>query len=851
MKEAKDENKQKIGRAEEGRDINTQIKGGETLKKQLAVIIGAILVISAVAVIPAAVASDWQQFQKDEVNIGRTTDSAPIQYADLADEDVWRTLTRGIATDSDAFYGIDTVPIVVGDYVYVIAGDSDIAEFFKCYKNNGTKVGGNWPVNVSPPGGFQLATPAYGHGRNTGTHTIFVANTGYGTAHPQKLYAINASDGTERWNVTVSTAQYGQLNTPITYYNNSDIELIFFGEWISSGDELPKYYCYNVTANATTTNNTKVWERASTSGGGYYWAGAAVIGDYLVYGDDKSNVTSVYLINGTTVDELNISTLWTNFDAKEIRSSITWNETGETPGYGHIYFTSKGGYCYALGFNKSTGEFNTSDKWRSNIGYSTSTPAVYDGRVYVGQGPFGDNGKLYCLDESDGSEKWNFTPNGGVQSSPALSIQGSDVYIYFTTNCQNGRVYCLDKNGNEMWHYETEEAGTSSGYILQGVAISDGRVFFGNDGGYLYGIKEPAKKTERVHVYNFDSGAGKDKWAFKYQNNSRPPGACDVPSEEFNATEYTNIKADDDSSTFNQTTTADYYAAHRFNITIEEYVANVTEMRINWKGKGLHGNTSADHNGSHLYLWNYTGGAYEELDHQTNVPSDTEYWLHGKVTSGISNYVSSTGNVTILVMADKSHAGTNASKLWTNYVELRVHTNVSRYDFRTGAGEDKWAFRNETSATLSVNVPNIEFTTAQYYNINTSDDTWQEDQTSQDGYYAAHRFNFSIIEDPSDIRKINVTWEGIGDHDSGVGYRGAKLYIYNFTSAAYELLQASADTNQEVTLTGEKTSSISSYINSGNVTILVNQTSAQITDRDTDYSYIWTDYVKLELHIGE
>jgi len=394
-------------------------------------------------------------------------------------------------------------------------------------------------------------------------------------------------------------------------------------------------------------------------------------------------------------------------------------------------------------------------------------------------------------------------------------------------------------------------------YCLTGAAISGGWVFYGNDDGYLYGIKEPAKKTERVHVYNFDSGAGKDKWAFKYQNNSRPPGACDVPSEEFNATEYTNIKADDDSSTFNQTTTADYYAAHRFNITIEEYVANVTEMRINWKGKGLHGNTSADHNGSHLYLWNYTGGAYEELDHQTNVPSDTEYWLHGKVTSGISNYVSSTGNVTILVMADRSHAGTNASKLWTNYVELRVHTNVSRYDFRTGAGEDKWAYRYQINQTEfdsgSPIYPDTNFTDTQYTNVSKDDSLNVNDVTTGDGNYSAHRFNITIIEDASDIRKINVTWIGKGDHDSGAGYRGAKLYIYNFTSGAYEQLDSTTlDTEQ--TLTGEKTSSISSYINSGNVTILVNQTSAQTTDEESGEVYrsrIWTDYVKLELHIGE
>jgi outer membrane protein assembly factor BamB len=793
----------------------------------LAFIVSPILLVLAMP----AMALDWQQFQKDEVNSGWTNDSAPIQYVDLAHEKVWN-----VSTQAGSGCGIDTVPIVVGDYVYVVATS-------KLFKFNKATVNEVWNATIDTTAGFQLSTPAYGNGRGTGTETIFVANNHGG------LYAINATSGAKRWNVTVCAGNK-QLNTPVTYYNNSDIELIFLGDW--NGDK--KYYCYNVTANATTTNNTKVWDRASTSTGGYYWAGAAVIGNHLVYGDDKSNVTCVYAKNGTFADDVNVSALWDNFNAKEIRSSITWNETGETPNYGHIYFTSKGGYCYALGFNKSTGEFNTSDKWRNNIGYSTSTPAVYNGRVYVGQGPFGNNGKLYCLYESSGNEVWNFTPNGGVQSSPALSIQGSDVYIYFTTNCQNGRAYCVrdkksDNTPEERWYYETEQAGTSGGYILQGVAISDGRVFFGNDGGYIYGIKNVTKKTERVHVYNFDSGAGTDKWAFKYQNNSKPPTTCDVPSEEFNATEYTNIKADDDSSTFNQTDTADYYATHRFNISIEEYVANVTEMRVNWKGKGLHGNTSSDHNGSYLYIWN--GTAYKELDHQTDVPSDTEYSLHGKITTGISDYVSSSGsgkNVTILVMAKNAHDGTDASKLWTNYVELRVHTNVSRYDFRTGAGTDKWAFRNETSATLSVSEPNIEFTTAQYYKINRSDNTRQEDQTSQNGYYAAHRFNISILEDTSVIRKINVTWEGIGDHQTSTD--GAKLYIYNFTSTAYEQL-ASTTESTEQTLTGEKTSSISSYINSGNVTVLVNQTSAQTEELgEKKYSRIWTDYVKLELHIG-
>lgn len=810
--------------AGEGRGINAHPNpknknlGGETSKKGLAVIISAILVISAIAVMPA-IASDWQQFQKDDINIGRTDDSAPTDYWN--EEVSWSKYTH---TNQWMAAGIEGTPIVADGKVFVIDAQGYAWAF---HQGNGKEI---WNTALhSGTRKFELATPAYADG------TVFFATNNDG-----HVYALYVANGTTKWHNSSlpKIGSYTQLNTPVTYAN----ERIYVGSWNSSGEKNGTYYCLYAA------NGTLAWNRSSNSGGGYYWAGAAVIGNYLVYGDDGGNLTSVYRCNGTTEDELDTG-------SGRIRSSIAWNVSAGNANYGHIFFTNRSGnHITRIGFNKSTGEFNSSDRWSHSIGYSTSTPAVYKGRVYVGHNLGFSSGKLYCLDEDDGSEVWNVSV-GPVQSSPALSTpnSGVNVYVYFTTNCQNGRVYCVDKNGNEMWHYETNEAGTSGGYILQGVAISDGRVFFGNDGGYLHGINRPAKKNERVHIYNFDSGESEDKWAFKYQNNSRPPDTCDFPNEEFNATEYTNIEADDGSSTFNQTTTANYYAAHRFNISIEEYVANVTEMRVNWKGKGLHGNTSADHNGSYLYIWN--GTAYEELNKQTNVPSDTEYSLHGKVTSGISDYVSSTGNVTILVMANKSHAGNNASKLWTNYVELRVHTNVSRYDFRTGASTDKWAFRYQINQTEfdsgSPIYPDTNFTDTQYTNVSKDDSLNVSDVTTGDGNYSAHRFNVTIIEDASDIRKINVTWIGKGDHDSTTD--GAYLYIWNFTSTAYEQLDTDTQTPAvEVTLTGEIASGITNYNSStNNVTILVNQTSAQITDRETDHSHIWTDYVKLELHIGD
>jgi len=185
---------------------------------------------------------------------------------------------------------------------------------------------------------------------------------------------------------------------------------------------------------------------------------------------------------------------------------------------------------------------------------------------------------------------------------------------------------------------------------------------------------------------------------------------------------------------------------------------------------------------------------------------------------------------------------TNCTAIKTFYVG--PHT----YNFSTGAGTDKWAFKPETAHPLSVNVPSTSFSSpGDYERIEADDGTRQDD--SSESQYAAHRFNFSISEDPNDISKINVTWNGNGTHGSGAAYYGAKLHIYNFTSGAYKQLN-STNLGTEVNLTGGVTNAIdgiSNYINAGNVTVLVEQNTAG----DIDYSWIKTDYVKVVITPGQ
>ncbi|CAD6493704.1 MAG: Outer membrane protein assembly factor BamB [Candidatus Argoarchaeum ethanivorans] len=398
-------------------------------------IVCVIALLGAMMVAPAA-ATDWSAFQKDKHNTGLTSDKAPIT----------NPYGNGISWERSFAANFDEAPVVVGDMVYVVGADNKVRAM------NKTDGFVKWETSTSG-GGFLLGNMGAGNG------TIFVPTS------DGKIFGIDDANGVVGWSATES----GQMNTPVVY----DDHKIYFGDW----DGNKAYYCYSDTG-------TEIWQRTSESGSGYYWAGAATIGDYLVYGDDAGHLTSVYKANGTTVHEIDVSTEF-SVTANEIRSSICYVENLD-----RIYFTSKGGYIYALGMNND-GTFDTTDKHYAYIGYSTSTPAVYNNKVYVGAGGmYGGGSGVSCLDADLTDEDWHFVAAAGaVQSSPAITTAYDDgdgeVYIYVTTNTAAGKVYCVNESGVEQWSWG--ESGKTD-WTLCGVAISDGWIFYGTDNTYVFGF---------------------------------------------------------------------------------------------------------------------------------------------------------------------------------------------------------------------------------------------------------------------------------------------------------------------------------------------------------------------------
>jgi len=127
-----------------------------------------------------------------------------------------------------------------------------------------------------------------------------------------------------------------------------------------------------------------------------------------------------------------------------------------------VYFGSSGGGFYCL--NATTGEkiwdFDNSTP------YSGCTPAIVNGKVYVGNGWY-----LYCLNAETGAEIWN-SPDKSEWGAPAVS--NNRVYTSYYT------LYCLDaEDGDELWNYPNIHWSCSP-------AIAYGNVYIGNDDGKVY-----------------------------------------------------------------------------------------------------------------------------------------------------------------------------------------------------------------------------------------------------------------------------------------------------------------------------------------------------------------------------
>lgn len=353
-------------------------------------------------------------------------------------------------------------PIIVEDNVYVVNGSNQLVKL--------NKSDGSIESKANLSGSLYYSVDIiYGDGM------IFVPLSN-GT-----IQAFNANNLASLW---ISESAGNAVTSKLTYYNG----YLYAGT--VNGSDNGIFFAINVKDEDTSTGKeTKAltWTYTSTtSRTGYYSNQAIVINNQLYFvGDD-----GVLVCHSLTDDKV-VSTL--SLDSAGVRSGMVYDDN-------YMYIMSRSSTLYKI----SISDFKVVDQVQIyEDGYSTSTPTLYNGRIYVGglkdSSDFYGTGFIAVIDSSSMEVAAVADTVANVQSQPLLTTAYanddnlSSVIVYFTCNTYPGGIYYIeDYQGNTSIDVNTLYTPDSAyqQYNVNNVVVdSDGVLYFVNDSGTLFALK--------------------------------------------------------------------------------------------------------------------------------------------------------------------------------------------------------------------------------------------------------------------------------------------------------------------------------------------------------------------------
>lgn len=262
------------------------------------------------------------------------------------------------------------------------------------------------------------------------------------------------------------------------------------------------------------------WQ-VTTENDEYYWAGAASHGSDIVIADEKG---FAYLVNGTDGSVISSVSL-----GSASHASITKVSDEE-----YLAVTTDG-VLHVLNVSGTTISETGSAKFADR---STSTAVVSNGVAFIG-GSTGTSwpyeGTLSAIDLSC-IGKAGYVPqtievgNGAVQSTPLVVSGGTATSIYVTTNSNPGGLSLVSyKDGalsTAQAIFTPGDAAYQSYCTASPIASKAGLIFYTNDSGYLFALKNVAIWT----IY-FDTEGG-SSMAHKTVAAGVAAGPLDVPTRD-------------------------------------------------------------------------------------------------------------------------------------------------------------------------------------------------------------------------------------------------------------------------------------------------------------------------------
>lgn len=281
-------------------------------------------------------------------------------------------------------------------------------------------------------GGVELWNFFIGYGVES-SPAIYEGKVYFGS-NDNKVYCLDAVTGDEIWSCTTGSAV---LSSPAVYNDK-----IYIGSYDG------RFYCFDAEG------GSEIWSYM-VEGEYEIKSSPAIYNENVYFG---ANNGKLYCLDGDTGAEI-------------------WSVQTK------YYLTSSPTICngkiFVGGYLENEGEFYCLDVDNGDViwsyptekGIGWCTPAVWDGKVYMGS----CYGRFYCLNIDDGAKIWSYLLGGEIYSSPA--VVAGKVYV----SAYDGTIHCFDAiSGSQIWHYDTGYPAWSS------PSIANGRVYVGSDSWELY-----------------------------------------------------------------------------------------------------------------------------------------------------------------------------------------------------------------------------------------------------------------------------------------------------------------------------------------------------------------------------
>ena len=447
------------------------------MKKRIVSLV--LVFVLVLGLLPGSVMAAWLSFRGNDSNMGITDVQTPApDYAKLQWAAKIGTSAEGMTTSTVVYAG---QPVVEGEFVYATAGRT-------LYKIKA--LDGSVAVQQVMDGKDRFGTIP----PTIAGDTIYVALDG------GMVEAFNKDTLAKKWTLGGLSAG-GQNSCPVLVSEGR----VYTG-FYDSETGTQNYVCL-------TTAGKRVWSYANA--GGFYWAGAVAVGDYIFVGTDDgepSGASGTSRILSFRKDETRENPVPQALELQDLgdqRSSLAYSEQT-----GRIYFTTKGGYLCSAKVDGTTGTLTELRTCLLGMG-STSTPVYYKGYVYVGTGTGpGPSGGFAIVKENaqtgDLTLQRELTMPGSTQGSPLLSTaREAEGYLYFyeCANYKPGGLICIRVNANRPESTTASDVFTifdAADYpeycAASPVCGDDGTIYYKNDSGYLFAVAKtqaPAVKFTR------------------------------------------------------------------------------------------------------------------------------------------------------------------------------------------------------------------------------------------------------------------------------------------------------------------------------------------------------------------